>query len=174
MGDASEPRGGAPARATRSGTPEVPVYTVAFLLAPSGERVLLLERARWKAYAPGKLTGIGGRAEAGESAEAAAWRELREETGLGPDDVSGWRPWAWVECPEEGIRLYYCVARVRALTTPACREGVLHWVRWGDLPRLDVIPNTGAVLARVGRTQAAPERPWRGTWRKGRMSWAEA
>jgi 8-oxo-dGTP diphosphatase len=148
-----------------------PLYTVVLLFDPPGERVLLLERAPWKAFAPGRLTGIGGRAEPGEAPEAAAWRELREETGLGPADLTGWRAWARVACPDEGIELLYCVARVRAPTTPACREGVLRWVPVGELPRPDVIENTAAVLEWVLARPTPPKRPRRGVYRDGRLTW---
>jgi 8-oxo-dGTP diphosphatase len=148
-----------------------PVYTVALLLDPPGERLLLLERAPWKAYAPGRLTGIGGRTEPGESPEAAAWRELREETGLGRDDLAGWRPWAMVACPEEGIELFYCVARLRAPLLPDCREGVLRWVRIADLPALGIIENTAAVLAWVVAQADPPEAPRRGVYRDGVLTW---
>jgi 8-oxo-dGTP pyrophosphatase MutT (NUDIX family) len=148
-----------------------PVYTVALLLDPPGERVLLLERAAWKAYAPGRLTGIGCRAEPGEAPEAAAWRELREETGIGPADVAGWRAWAIVACPDEGIELFHSVARaLRAPIPPACSEGILCWVRAADLSGLDMIENTAAVLRGV-LSSAPPDTPRRGICRGGVLIW---
>jgi ADP-ribose pyrophosphatase YjhB (NUDIX family) len=60
--------------------PEHPIVAVGVLLLDS-ERVLLVRRAR--PPQPGRWTVPGGGVELGETLEAAALRELGEETGLG-------------------------------------------------------------------------------------------
>lgn len=57
-----------------------PVVAVGVMLL-DGDRVLLVKRARPPGV--GKWTVPGGKVELGESLEAAALRELEEETGLG-------------------------------------------------------------------------------------------
>jgi ADP-ribose pyrophosphatase YjhB (NUDIX family) len=59
--------------------PEHPIVAVGVLLL-DGERVLLVRRAR--PPQAGRWTVPGGGVELGETLEAAAARELREETGL--------------------------------------------------------------------------------------------
>ena len=60
--------------------PEHPIVAVGVLLL-DGERVLLVRRARPPQL--GRWTVPGGGVELGETLEAAAARELHEETGLG-------------------------------------------------------------------------------------------
>ena len=58
-----------------------PEYAVGFLFSSDRRRVLLIEKThpRWQA---GKLNGVGGRVEEGESACAAMVREMEEEADL--------------------------------------------------------------------------------------------
>lgn len=60
-------------------------YTVIVLLNGDGSKVLLTKKDR-TAFA-GMLNGVGGKIERGESPEEGAYREIREETSLLPDDV---------------------------------------------------------------------------------------
>ena len=55
-------------------------YSLVYLR--DGENVLLAKRPMTKKYYPGKWVGLGGKIEPGESMEACAVREFREETGL--------------------------------------------------------------------------------------------
>ena len=63
------------------------VYVTVFLFRKN--RVLLLERASHKGFAPGRWTGVGGRVEPEEMGdlETAALREVGEEAGIGAADV---------------------------------------------------------------------------------------
>ena len=71
---------------------------VAVVRRPDGH-VLAFERAD----VPGAWQLPQGGIEGDESPEQAAWRELEEETGLGPDDVrlvgehDGWTVYQWPE-----------------------------------------------------------------------------
>ncbi|MCT8998946.1 NUDIX hydrolase [Chelativorans intermedius] len=63
---------------------EQPIHAVS-VAAMQEERFLLIRRAR--APARGQFAFPGGRVERGESDEAAALRELREETGLAAEEI---------------------------------------------------------------------------------------
>jgi 8-oxo-dGTP diphosphatase len=56
-------------------------YACGFLFSPDRQRVLLIRKNR-PAWQAGKLNGIGGKLEAGESALDAMRREFWEEAGL--------------------------------------------------------------------------------------------
>jgi 8-oxo-dGTP diphosphatase len=122
--------------------------SVAFLVSPDHQRLVLLRRADWKTFAPGRWTGIGGKLEGEEIAEPAlgALRELREETGLTPDDLSDWRFVADIIDPGAEVRLVYFVAVFAGEHLPPCTEGTLHWVSLTEYQRYDLIENTRAVL----------------------------
>ncbi len=124
------------------------VRSVVFLFSPDETRVVLLERAAWKAFAPLRWTGIGGKLEGDELAEPAtgALRELREETGLTPDSLRDWRFVADVLDPGAAVRLVYFTAILAEEHLPPCTEGRLHWVPLADVSRYDLIENTRATL----------------------------
>lgn len=124
------------------------VRSVVFLFSPQYSRVVLLCRAAWKSFAPGRWTGIGGRLEGQEVAEPArgALRELQEETGLTLADIREWRFVADVLDPGAEVRLVYYTAVFADEALPPCTEGTLHWVPLADVPNYDLIENTRAVL----------------------------
>lgn len=62
-------------------------YVCGFLFSTDRERVLLIRKRR-PAWQAGRLNGVGGKVEAGETPEAAMAREFREEAGL---SVEGWK-----------------------------------------------------------------------------------
>jgi 8-oxo-dGTP diphosphatase len=64
----------------------------------------------WKnkpAWQAGKLNGVGGKIEEGESPEAAMRREFREETGI---DHSGWHPLVTLTGEDWQVVFFYAVA----------------------------------------------------------------
>ncbi len=62
-------------------------YACGFLFSPDRSRVLLIRKNR-PAWQAGKLNGIGGKIERGETPAEAMRREFREEAAL---DISTWQ-----------------------------------------------------------------------------------
>ena len=122
--------------------------SVVFLLSPDRRQIVLLRRAAWKSFAPGRWTGIGGRLEGDELLQPAlgALRELREETGLTLDDLSDWRFVADVVDPGAEVRLVYFTAIFATEPLPLCNEGTLYWVALDEYVHYDLIENTRVVL----------------------------
>ena len=118
-------------------------YVCSFLFSTDRRRVLLIRKNR-PAWQAGKLNGVGGKIEAGETPHEAARREFREETGLdlpeaafehvltlgGPDDFGSGVAW-------EGsfFRAFGAVEEARALTDEALENHAA-----AALPA-DIIPN---------------------------------
>lgn len=83
---------------------EAPAYTVycaGFLFSDDG-RVWLVRKNR-PAWQAGKLNGIGGHVEPGETPAEAMRREFREEAGL---DLDGWDHYATVTFPAGEVWFY--------------------------------------------------------------------
>jgi 8-oxo-dGTP diphosphatase len=86
-------------------TPGTQEYVCGFLFTPDRDRVLLIRKRR-PAWQAGKLNGLGGKIEPGETALEAMRREFREEAGVdvtewqhvltlsGEDDAGSGRGWA--------------------------------------------------------------------------------
>ena len=64
-----------------AGGPPPVLYVVGFLFSPDARRVVLV-RKRKPAWQKGRLNGVGGKVERGETALQAMEREFHEETGL--------------------------------------------------------------------------------------------
>jgi len=67
--------------------PTKPIFVLALLYSADLRQVVLMHRAR-PAWQAGRVNALGGKLLPGESAEAAARREVREECGV---DVGQWR-----------------------------------------------------------------------------------
>jgi 8-oxo-dGTP diphosphatase len=67
--------------------PTKPAFVLALLYSADQRQVVLMRRTR-PAWQAGRVNGLGGRLVPGESAAAAARREVREECGV---DVAEWR-----------------------------------------------------------------------------------
>lgn len=132
-------------------------YTVTFLTDRDPiTRLVLLKRAASKKFAPNRLTGIGGKVEAGESLLAAAHRELTEETGL-----RHVRLVEFARCVINGHRLLsYSHGRLTDDRLPACNEGSLHWTAVESLQGLDILANTKLILAQWHERQFRLDQPW--------------
>lgn len=122
-------------------------YVVGFLLTGdgAGTRVMLIRKNR-PAWQAGRLNGIGGHIEAGETPGVAMRREFIEETGVVIDD---WRN--IVRLTGDGFRLWVFAARTDAATFAGARtmtDEVIETVTIGEIPyRTDVIRNLPMLIA---------------------------
>jgi 8-oxo-dGTP diphosphatase len=122
-------------------TSNVQEYVCGFLFSRDRSRVLLIRKRR-PAWQAGKLNGLGGKIEPGETALDAMRREFREEAGLdvaewqhvltlsGADDAGSGRGWAG-----HFFRAFGDVDAARAITDEQLETHLT-----AVLPR-DTIPN---------------------------------
>lgn len=142
---------------------KVQEYVCGFLFSPDRSRVLLIRKRR-PAWQAGKLNGVGGKIEPGETAIAAMRREFREETGLqlsdwqhvltlsGADDAGSGREWAG-----HFFRAFGDVTTARSMTDErlevhparAVPDGVIPNLRWLIPMMLDDELVEGRYAARV-------------------------
>ena len=105
-----------------------------------GARVLAARR-RYPPALAGKWEFPGGKAEPGESPEAALARELLEELGVRVivgEELPGPQNGVWPINDALDMRAYWCRGEVTA------SHGIAHdrlaWVPWQDVPSLDWLP----------------------------------
>ena len=126
----------------------VKVFVAVFLMREG--KVLLLRRARDKAFAPGRWTGVGGQVEVDEMGDlaGAALREVYEETDLGPHEVRDLRLRVVLTQPEAGqaVVLAFFTGRTDREDVGPCDEGQLHWIDIGAVGSLDMIGNARQAL----------------------------
>lgn len=114
----------------------------------SQNRLLMLYRVGSRVVPP-SWCGIGGHFEADELNDPykCVLRELREETGLAPEDIRGLRlRYITLRLKNGEVRQnYYFFADLnrRMIDVPQCGEGVLEWVDIGDVPAMEM-PCTAA------------------------------
>ncbi len=117
-----------------------------------GDALLLLKGAADKPIFPGLYNGVGGHVEADEDVFAAAYREIREETGLEVRDLTlrgvvnvspapGGAP--------EGVLLFVFRAYASSRTVRSSSEGALAWVAREDLAELPLVEDLPLLVPSV-------------------------
>jgi 8-oxo-dGTP diphosphatase len=78
------------------------IYVAGFLFRRNREEVALVrkEKPEWQ---KGRLNGIGGKVEPGETEYAAMVREFREETGA---EIKDWTPVAVLDCGDAVVHFF--------------------------------------------------------------------
>lgn len=79
-------------------------YTVGFLFNNQRSQVLLIEKTHPE-WQKGRLNGIGGKRERGESYEACLIREFQEETGI-KSNIPDWENFVIYQGPDYVVRFY--------------------------------------------------------------------
>ncbi len=107
-------------------------HALGFIFTPNFDEVLLIEKQRpdWQR---GKLNGIGGKVEDGETSAACMAREAREECGL----VSGPEHWTYVGAMHgEGwsVDVYALIHRDTEHTLETTTDETVAWYSVATLP----------------------------------------
>lgn len=112
-------------------------YVVGFMFAPRfGEEYVLLIGKNRPSWQTGKLNGVGGRIEPGESAELAMCREFREEVGI--DTTPGnWRLFATLHLRYGTVR-FFSANEPEAITPTQRTDEKPHWVNLNAVLRRNV------------------------------------
>ena len=119
-----------------------------------GNEVLQLRRSPGR-YLAGYWSFPGGRVEAGETAVAAAFRELHEETGLEPPRMTFVSHVEQFYLPADDAlrsRVGFCAIIDRDADVQLNEESDAHrWIGRGDFSKLVLWPGERAALAEVWR-----------------------
>lgn len=124
---------------------------------PDAERleILLIRRAPHRIF-PGLWQCVTGGVEAGERIPAAAMREVREETGLGPTEIEAYYDLDQVapfydEGSDAVVTSAIFAARVRPDAEPSesWEHDGLRWVPAADAPGLAIWPSYSESVRRV-------------------------
>lgn len=149
-------------------------WVVGFLLDDNANRVVLIRKNR-PAWQAGRLNGVGGKVEPGETVEDAMLREFREEADVVILDWQHFASLTWEEGVVRFFRSFHpspvlqaCrtttdeaieVHRVSALLEPGARDGVIPNLLWlvplaahrhDTYDVIDVV-KTGTTMRKPGR-----------------------
>jgi 8-oxo-dGTP pyrophosphatase MutT (NUDIX family) len=129
--------------------------------------ILLIRRAPDRIF-PGLWQCVTGGVETGETVPAAAIREVREETGLGPEEIEAYYDLDQVapfydEGPDAVVVSAIFAARARPDAVPRAshEHDGLRWVPADEAPVLAIWPSYAESIRRVREVLLDPQRePW--------------
>lgn len=105
---------------------QLKTYTLIYLISQG--MILLLERDRGKSDMAGKITGLGGKIEEGESLLESAKREFFEESGLQIHDPEFRGTFQWLDESEKICMTHIIFAsEYSGELVEENREGILAW-----------------------------------------------
>lgn len=112
-------------------------YVVGFLFRAGGTEVALIQKLK-PAWQAGKLNGVGGKVERGETPHLAMWREFLEETTA---RVPMWRKFCVLTHRDNLIHFFASSELTSELVS--CTDERVQWYAVDDVRRatIPVIPN---------------------------------
>lgn len=110
------------------------MWVVGFLFSGNLRRVVLIEKQRPE-WQRGRLNGVGGKIEPGETPIEAMRREFREEAGA---DVDGWRQFCELRFKAGTIYFFRAVNNADIKTMEDER---VDWYHTWEVPNLATLPN---------------------------------
>lgn len=121
--------------------------TLTFLV--SGGDILLTRVAEGRGGWAGKLNGLGGHVERGESPVESARREVTEETGLSPADLRLCGVVVVDVGADPGIGLYVFVGEAPARAVRGSSEGEPVWVGIDRLAAVELVEDLPGMIPRA-------------------------
>src|SRR5579859_820290 len=143
---------------TNNSRPRYQLIPRVLCFVTAGTDVLLLKGAPNKKLWAGKYNGLGGHVERGESVQAAAAREILEESALTVSDLR-LRGVITIDLGDEpGIGLFVFTAEAISRAFTASAEGALGWVPLSRVAALDTVEDLPVLLPYVlgQAAEAAP------------------
>lgn len=120
-------------------------------------RVLLIKGARNKRIWVNKYNGVGGHVEVGENILEAAYRELREESGMQNVDLHLCGNIVVNLSNASGILLFIFRGEYRGEEISSSSEGNLEWVDCNQIHSISTVEDLPMILARVKGWKAGDE-----------------
>lgn len=112
-------------------------YVAGFLLCDRSRNAVLIVRKNRPEWQKGKLNGIGGHIEDGETPIMAMNREFLEETGV---EGLSWSQFCTLEFPEARVHFFRAFGVIRSCPESPTDEEIVN-VQLGDLWLHETIPN---------------------------------
>ena len=124
--------------------PYTPILaTLGYVMSPDRRRVLLVHRNRRSEDAhQGKYNGLGGKVEAGEDVVACLRREVREESGLGCEEVMLRGTISWPGFGKGGEDWFGFVFRIDRYSGSPFAENADGPLAWVEVERVAPIRET--------------------------------
>lgn len=121
--------------------------TLVFVL--KGEEILLMRVAEDRGAWAGLYNGVGGHIESGESPHKAAMREVKEETGLTPDNLRLCGMVIVDTGSSPGIGIHVFVGTTQESGLRSNHEGHLEWIRLDRLYEYPLVYDLPMILPRA-------------------------